>query len=240
MKAILLNSGIGKRMGVLTEHSPKSMIQLESGESIFTRQIRILNECGISDFIITTGPYPEMFRREADQFPRCRFTFVHNPLYDKTNYIYSMYLMREYVNSDALILHGDLVFNKMLISEVLLNSVESLCLYNPCIVLSEKDFKGRIQNGFLQEVSINIFDQDCYAFQPLYKLSYHTLRAWLEKIEEYILKGINQVYAEEALNEILSYVPILAKSYEKHYIEEVDTLEDLKRVSVDIVKYDNT
>ena len=42
------------------------------------------------------------------------FTFVENPIYDKTNYIYSMYLAREYLKDDILLLHGDLVFDKKL------------------------------------------------------------------------------------------------------------------------------
>ena len=55
MKALIFNSGIGKRMGELTKNSPKSMVKLLNGETIFERQIRLLSECGIKDFVITTG-----------------------------------------------------------------------------------------------------------------------------------------------------------------------------------------
>ncbi len=61
MKAVIFNSGLGSRMGELTKDKPKCMLELYNGETIFQRQIRILSECGIKDFVITTGPYKEQF-----------------------------------------------------------------------------------------------------------------------------------------------------------------------------------
>jgi len=50
MKAVIFNSGLGKRMGDLTKNNPKCMVRLSNGESIFERQIRLLSEEGIKDF----------------------------------------------------------------------------------------------------------------------------------------------------------------------------------------------
>ena len=55
MKALIYNSGLGKRMGDLTKDKPKSMVMLKNGETIFERQLRLLNECGIKDVVVTTG-----------------------------------------------------------------------------------------------------------------------------------------------------------------------------------------
>ena len=57
MKALILNSGIGKRMGVLTKEHPKCMTELHDGETILSRQLRQLSVYGISDVVITTGFY---------------------------------------------------------------------------------------------------------------------------------------------------------------------------------------
>ena len=54
MKALIYNSGLGKRMGDLTKDKPKSMVELKNGETIFERQLRLLRECGIKDVIVTT------------------------------------------------------------------------------------------------------------------------------------------------------------------------------------------
>ncbi len=234
MKALIFNSGLGKRMGSLTENNPKSLVKLYNGETILERQIRILNECGIFDFIITTGPFKEQIESVCAKFTDSNFTFVNNPIYDKTNYIYSMYLAKDYLNSDILLLHGDLVFLKSLVASLLNDKRPSICLINEEKELPEKDFKGRIQGGRLKEVSINIFDSDCYAFQPLYKLSYDVLKMWLQKVSEFVKNGNTSVYAENALNEILDKVSIFVKSYSNSYVEEIDNLEDYERVNDDI------
>ena len=87
MKAVIFNSGIGKRMGEMTKNNHKSMVVLNNGETIFERQIRILSECGIKDFVITTGPFKDQLMKvcQQEQFKNLNFKFVENPIYDKTN-----------------------------------------------------------------------------------------------------------------------------------------------------------
>lgn len=239
MKALIFNSGIGKRLGEWTSKHPKTLIELKNGESICHRQLRILSECGIKDFVITTGPFEDQIIEVTKEFSNCNFTFVHSDKYDKTNYIYSMYIARKYFDDDFLMLHGDLVFNKELVEELLNNKHDSVCLYNSDLPLPEKDFKGRIVDDCLKEVSINIFDDDCYAFQPLYKLSKKTIERWSKEVERFISEGNDQVYAENALNEISNELNIYALSYKNHYINEIDNLEDLEKVSREISEYEN-
>ena len=111
MKALIFNSGLGSRMGNLTEEQPKCMVKLYNGETIFERQIRILSECGIKDFIVTTGPFKEQLYNVASKFPNLNFKFVANENYRSTNYIVSMYNANDLLDEDMLVLHGDLVFN---------------------------------------------------------------------------------------------------------------------------------
>lgn len=230
MKALIFNSGLGKRMGKLTLNNPKSMVELSNGETIYERQIRILSECGISEFVITTGPFKELLIEASKRFSGLKFTFVENPEYEKTNYIVSMNYASEYLCEDTLVLHGDLVFNKRLIEKILKDPHESVCLYNECQILPDKDFKGRFKNGMLTEVSINIFDSDCYAFQPLYKLSKAAITAWKNKVGEFVSNGIVNVYAENALNEVAESLNIYGLSYKNDYISEVDNEDDYKMV----------
>ena len=237
MKALIFNSGIGKRMGDLTKNSPKSMVKLLNGETVFERQIRVLKECGIKEFVITTGPFEEQLIEvsKKKEFSDLVFHFVHNDVYDKTNYIYSFYLARHLLNDDVLMLHGDLVFNKNLVIALLNNPHSSVGLINKSIPLPKKDFKGRIINNKLREVGINIFDEDCFTFQPLYKLSKNDLKKWIDNIVVFIEeKHIDQVYAENAFNEISDTLNIVPMSYEGYYINEIDNVEDYNKVSRDI------
>ncbi len=240
MKALIFNSGIGKRMGELTKHSPKCMVKLKNSETIFERQLRLLNDVGIKDVIITTGPYEEQLKEVASKkaYQNMHFTFVHNDKYDQTNYIYSFYLTKEFLDDDFLILHGDLVFNKKLLLTILNDPHQSTCLINKKIPLPEKDFKGRIVDNKLKEVSIHIFDDNCYTFQPLYKLTKNDLKIWMNKVEEFVLAGNVNVYAENALNEVSDKLDIFPISYEKYYINEIDNVDDYEKVSSEIRNLD--
>ena len=238
MKAVIFNSGLGNRMGEFTKTHHKSMSPLKDGETIFHRQIRLLSAEGIKEFIITTGPFEDQLKNEARDFPELEFTFVRNDIYDKTNYIYSMYLAREHMNDDLLFLHGDLVFNRKLVRDVLACSDPNTATVNFKKALPEKDFKGRVKDGKVVEVSIHIFDEDCYAFQPFYKMEKATAAAWIGKVVEFIHKGEDKCYAENALNEIFPALNVRAFSYEDYYIDEIDNLDDHARVTAEILPFD--
>ena len=238
MKAIIFNSGLGNRMGEFTQNNHKSMAPVTNGETIFHRQLRLLSAEGIKDFIITTGPFEDQLKAEAAKFPELNFTFVRNDIYNKTNYIYSMFLARDYINDDMIFLHGDLVFNRKLLHDVLNCSDKNTATVNFKKALPEKDFKGRVIDGKVVEVSIKIFDENCFAFQPMYKLEKATASAWVGKVVEFIHKGEDKCYAENALNEIFPALNIRAFSYENYYIDEIDNLDDHARVTADIVAFD--
>ena len=238
MKAIIFNSGLGHRMGDETKTHHKSMTLLKNGETIFHRQLRLLIAEGVKEFIVTTGPFAEQLQAEAADFPQAKFTFVPNDIYMKTNYIYSMYLAREYLNDDLLFFHGDLVFNRKLLHDVLACADENTATVNFKKALPEKDFKGRVKDGKVVEVSIKIFDEDCFAFQPFYKMTKATAAAWIGKVVEFIHKGEDKCYAENALNEIFPALNVRAFSYENYFIDEIDNLEDHARVTAEILAYD--
>lgn len=238
MKAIIFNSGLGSRMGELTRNKHKSMIKLYNGETILERQIRILNEYGIKEFVITVGYKKEQIIEMTKKYTNISFYFVENYDYMNTNYIVSMNNAYELLDDNFLLLHGDLVFNRKLIEKILKDKRESICLFNENKQLPEKDFKGRFKDNILKEVSISIFDDDCYAFQPLYKLSKRDINVWKNKVKEFVNNGKTKVYAEEALNEITDKISIYGMSYKDDYIEEIDNIDDYIRVSNEIKIFD--
>lgn len=237
MKALIFNSGLGKRMGELTKNSPKSLVKLLNGETVFERQIRLLKDNGIKEFIVTTGPFSEQLINvtKKSAYKDLSFKFVHNDLYDKTNYIYSFYLASEFLTDDTLILHGDLVFDAKLVSFVLNNKNSSLGLINKNLPLPEKDFKARVINGKILEVGINIFDENCFAFQPFYKLSKKDLKIWLDSVKDFIEnKQDFNVYAENAFNVVAHTMNVVAVSYDNYFINEIDNPQDFEFVSKEI------
>ena len=191
MKAIIFNSGLGHRMGDETKTHHKSMTVLENGETIFHRQIRLLSAEGVKDFIITTGPFAEQLQAEAANFPALNFTFVPNEIYDQTNYIYSMFKAREFINDDMLFLHGDLVFNRKLVRDLLACPHKSAATVNFSKALPEKDFKGRVKDGKVVEF-IHDGNCKCYAENALNEI-FPALSVYAFSYEGYYVDEIDNM-----------------------------------------------
>ena len=230
MKAIILNSGIGKRLGPLTKDKPKCLLEISEDETILSRQIDILSNCGVTDYVITTGPFAGLIEEYLiDKYSDFSFTFVNNPKYADTNYIYSLYLSKKYIiDDDIILLHGDLVFNKEICNRFFLQSEQNTVIVSTKLPLPEKDFKGRIKDGFIREISVSIFGDDCVFLLPLYKFSESNMKIWFAEIENFVQRGNTNVYAEDAFNNISSKLELTPIYMDDEICMEVDTLEDLK------------
>ena len=81
MKALILNSGLGSRMGVLTKEHPKCMTEIAPGETIVSRQLRLLCDAGVKPLILGNGTNllvtDEPLNRIAVQFGESTFFAYH-------------------------------------------------------------------------------------------------------------------------------------------------------------------
>lgn len=231
MKALILNSGMGTRMGQLTQDIPKCMIPLKNGETIISRQLRILSECGIHNVYITTGPHKDELIKYCQALDLdINLKFVHNDKYKETNYIYSMYLAAEKLDNDFLLLHGDLVFEKAVVMKCLLQEKSSMVV-SSTEELPLKDFKAVINKNRIQKVGVEFFE-NAFAAQPMYLLRYKDWVIWKQQIKEYIMKGIVGCYAEKALNDVMNLCDILPADIGSQLCYEIDTDEDRENVIV--------
>ena len=230
MKALILNSGLGSRMGVLTSEHPKCMTEISHHETILSRQLRLVMDAGIDEVVITTGYCDGVLVDYCQSLDLpLHFTFVKNPVYDQTNYIYSIYCAREYLDDDILLMHGDLVFEQ----EVLDRAVAfpgSCMTVSSTLPLPEKDFKAVVKDGFVTKVGIEFYNEAMEA-QALYKLQKEDWKVWLDKISEFCETGRTKVYAENALNELDGAANIHALDVGNLLCSEVDNPEDLAVVS---------
>ena len=88
MKAIILNSGMGSRMGSLTAEQPKCMTKISANETILSRQLKMLADFEIEDVIITTGKFAEELMEYCESLDLpLNYTFIYNDKYIETNYI---------------------------------------------------------------------------------------------------------------------------------------------------------
>lgn len=233
VKALILNSGVGSRMGILTSEHPKCMTEVSSQETILSRQLRMLSEVGIRQAVITTGPFAGtlMDYCHSLELP-IEITFVNNPDYRESNYIYSIYLAREYLDGDILLMHGDLVFENAVLDNLL--AQEGSCMaVSSTKPLPEKDFKAVLQDGQVIKVGVEYF-RNAAAAQPLYCLRQEDWKLWLDKIVEFCESGKTRCYAENALNKLDGACHIAPLDVRDMLCSEVDDPADLAVVTAQL------
>lgn len=231
MKALLLNSGLGSRMGKLTEDKPKCMCPIGNGYSIISWQLELLRKHGIKDIVVTTGPFAELLENYIRSLGKgLQLTFINNSIYRETNYIYSMYLAREHLNDDILLLHGDLVLEPSVIRD-LLSKKGSVLTVDSLLPLPEKDFKAKLEDGKVISVGVEFFGSDCVACQPAYKWTKADFSIWMREIEAFCERGHRQVYAENAFNNVSDQINLYPLGLNNRLCNEIDNVEDLKIVS---------
>ena len=230
MKALILNSGLGSRMGVLTSEHPKCMTEIDHRDTILSRQLRQIADAGIEEVVITTGYYDGVLVNYCQSLNLpLKFTFVKNPIYDQTNYIYSIYCAREDLDDDIILMHGDLVFENEVFDRVIASPVSCMTV-SSTLPLPEKDFKAVVRDGMVMKVGIEFFNEAMEA-QALYKLNREDWMVWLGKIIEFCETEKTKVYAENALNELNGAANIYALDVENLLCSEIDNPEDLAVVT---------
>jgi phosphoenolpyruvate phosphomutase len=230
MKALLLNSGLGSRMGVLTENHPKCMCPINDVYTIISWQLELLSKNGIKEVVVTTGPFANILEEHIlSQEYNFKYVFVNNPIYKETNYIYSMYLARNYLDDDILLFHGDLVMEPSVVADLIQQKYSTVTV-DSLLPLPEKDFKAKLKGERINAIGIEFFGEDCVACQPAYKLLYKDLKFWMEKIVEFCERGETKVYAESALNCILDRIALYPLELNKCLCNEIDNVNDLNLI----------
>ena len=237
MIALLLNSGLGSRMGDETREHPKCMTSITEKETIISWQVKLLERVGITEAVVTTGHLSDMLQdylRSLDT--PIRFHFVHNPRYRETNYLYSMYLARELLaGQDVLSLHGDLVMHPAVMEKLAASPVSAVTV-DTTLPLPEKDFKGRIRDGRLMEVGVNVFGPDCLELQPAYRFLARDFTRWMQEIERFVEAGNDRVYAENAFNAAWEDIPVYPLDVQGLLCAEIDNQEDRAAVCARFAK----
>ena len=239
MKALILNSGLGRRMGVLTSEHPKCMTEISAKDTILSRQLKLIAEAGINEVVMTTGYFDEVLVNYCKSLDLpLHYTFVNNPIYDTTNYIYSIYCARDVLEGDDIVLmHGDLVFESEVFDRVIASEVSCMTV-SSTLPLPEKDFKAVIGEGRVKAVGIEFFT-DALAAQPLYKLCKNDWKVWLDEIIAFCERDDRKCYAENAFNKVSDKCLIYPLDVENALCGEIDTPEDLAVVASRIAELES-
>lgn len=94
MQAIILAAGMGKRLGELTQNNTKCMVKV-NGISLIDRTLTQLSQLDLARVVIVIGYKGDNLRQYiGNEYKGLKIEYIENPVYDKTNNIYSLSLAK--------------------------------------------------------------------------------------------------------------------------------------------------
>ena len=130
MQAIILAAGMGRRLGELTQHNTKCMVPV-NGITLIDRLLGQLSKQQLKRVLIVVGYKGQELRdyighRYDDLL---KIEYAENPIYDSTNNIYSLGLVKEQLQQDdTLLIESDLIFSERIIPMIMENPCPNLAL----------------------------------------------------------------------------------------------------------------
>lgn len=111
MKAMFLIAGRGRRLRPYTDTQPKCMVPLH-GEPLLSTALHMVGRVGIDRAVLVVGHMEDVIRETyGDRFAGVDIEYVSNPDYATTNNLYTMWLAREQLDEDLILLEGDLRYD---------------------------------------------------------------------------------------------------------------------------------
>ncbi|QPJ64059.1 MAG: phosphocholine cytidylyltransferase family protein [Candidatus Nitrohelix vancouverensis] len=114
MKAIILAAGEGKRLRPLTDHQPKCMVPLW-GKPILVHLFDAMNQIDLSRIVLVTG-YKKDILEENFNFENV--VFHHNPAYDSTNMVASLFCAESEFDDDLIISYSDIAYHANVLKQI--------------------------------------------------------------------------------------------------------------------------
>lgn len=148
MQAIILAAGMGKRLKELTQNNTKCMVKV-NGVSLIDRMLHQIQKQKVDRIVVVAGYEREKLKEYiATLGITTPIVYIDNPIYDKTNNIYSLALAKDYlVQEDTLLFESDLIFEDSVLDALVQDPRPTLALVDKyeswmdgtCVKLADDD-----------------------------------------------------------------------------------------------------
>lgn len=236
MQAIILAAGMGKRLGEYTKNCTKCMVSV-NGVTLIDRLLGQLGKLELNRIVIVVGyKGKELIDYVGKEYMGLKIEYINNPIYDRTNNIYSLALAKQYLQEDdSLLIESDLIYDDGIFHLLINNPYPNLALvakYETWMdgTMVRIDEDNNIVN-FVPKEAFKYSDiKDYYKTVNIYKFSKEFVeKKYIPFLEAYTKAVGNNEYYENVLR-IISFVnshdlKALPITNEKWY--EIDDKQDL-------------
>lgn len=131
MNAIILAAGCGSRLYPITENIPKCMVEV-NGLPLINNALNILDDLHIKTAAIVVGHKANLVKQHiGNQYKNIHITYYENKEYQNSNNIYSLYIAKDFLQQDTLLLECDLFYRAELIKPLLYTKEDCNILVSP-------------------------------------------------------------------------------------------------------------
>ena len=244
MQAIILAAGMGRRLGDYTKDNTKCMVPV-NGVRLIDRLLGQLAKQQLNRVIIVVGYKGKELREyiettylkpQTSSLKPLTIEFAENPVYDKTNNIYSLAIVKDKLQEDdTLLIESDLIFSDRMIPMIVDNPCPNLAL----VAKYETWMDGTMVRLDDEQNIVNFISKDAFDYNDvdsyyktvnIYKLSkLFSQQKYVPFLDAYTKAVGNNEYYENVLriisllnNHDMKALPI---GQEKWY--EIDDKQDL-------------
>lgn len=127
MQAIILAAGMSKRLRPLTDTQPKCLLKVGE-KTLLEMTINNILKNNVSSFVMVTGYRENMIKEHiSGKFPGLDITYLTNSDYENNNNSYSLWMTKDYIKGNSILLDSDILFDHRIISK-LFSSGKANCL----------------------------------------------------------------------------------------------------------------
>jgi choline kinase len=241
MKAVILAAGIASRLRPLTNNTPKCLLKL-GDKCILQLTLENLIVNNITDIVIVTGYLENQIKDFVNfNFPQLNVEYIYNEVYDTTNNIYSLWLAKDAVlGNEMLLMDSDIIFDAKIIAALTDSGYEN-CLALKRHNVGEEEIKVKVDAaGSVLEIS-KIVEPKLAIGESIgiEKFSAASLIKLFEIIDRKIIieKKLN-IFYEVAFEEMIKEGSSIYIVDTTEYIcMEIDTAADLESATAVINKH---
>jgi len=232
MKAIILAAGKGTRLHPITESLPKCLIPVDD-KVILEHMLERLTKNNIDKIIIVVGFEGDQIKNHfGNSFNNTEIKYVTNPKYDVYDNIYSLWLAKDYIDDDILIINADNIVNKDILKDIIESEHKNAAsVDNKMNNIREDEWIAQVSDDLLKDINKSISSKTAYGYViGIFKLSKDSANKFFEELENCINNGKTNVFYMYPLPKLVK------NNFEMHIINthgltwhEVDDYNDLAK-----------
>jgi choline kinase len=232
-QAIILAAGTGSRLRPLTLTKPKPLIHV-GGEAIIDRQINSFLSNGIKRITVIVGYRAISIIRYLSKkfpYPDCEINYIYNPIFAKTNTVYSLWLASfSFSSGTTFVANGDLILTPESISKMI--SCKNSCLGFSQHKCGMEEVKVEVKDDLVVNIGKAL---DPLKVQGEYvgvaKFDKEFGQAYHGALDRTIKMGKINLYYDDVIQSLLSKYDVKTVNLTQDGIMEIDSLDDLEKAN---------